>query len=105
MAQNEICRTVKEFLREHPNSTLDLMTPMGCIYLLPEQGEAVLRGEQVNAHPGVPDCEQLINANEILCQTFCTLTQDKDDPNLFYALTDYPEEVQEDSVMLNFGSM
>lgn len=92
-------------MREHPNSTLDLMTPMGYIYLLPEQGAALLRGEQVNAHPGVADCYQAINANEILCQTFCTLAQDKDDPNLFYALTDYPEEVQEDSVMLSFGSM
>lgn len=92
MAENEMNGTVGEFLRAHPQATLDMMTPVGYVCLTPELGAALLDGGQAYAHPGVSGSEHLADAVDILEQTFCTLVQDENNPDLFHALTDFPEE-------------
>lgn len=86
--------TVADFLRSHPDATLDMMTPGGFILLTPELGAGLLAGGTVSAHPGCPGSElqRMAEADEILCQTFSELTQDKKDLTRFYALTDWPME-------------
>ena len=86
--------TVADLLRSHPEATLDMMTPGGFILLTPELGAGLLAGGTASAHPGCPGSEvqRAAEADEILCQTFSALTQDKTDPTRFYALTDWPME-------------
>ena len=47
----QLSSTVKGFLLEHPNATVDLMTPGGYVHLIPEKGKALLNGIPVPAHP------------------------------------------------------
>ncbi len=86
--------TVADFLRSHPDATLDMMTPGGFVLLTPELAAGLLAGRTVPAHPGCPgdELERTVEADEILCQTFSELTQDKKDPARFYALTEWPME-------------
>lgn len=86
--------TVADFLRTHPDATLDMMTPGGFVLLTPELGAGLLAGGTVPAHPGSPgsELERTVEADELLCQTFSELTQDKKDPARFYALTEWPME-------------
>lgn len=90
MAGNEMNGTVGVFLRAYPQATLDLMTPAGYICLTPELGAALLDGGQAYAHPGVADLGCLVDGVDVLEQTFCTLVQDENNPDLFHALTDFP---------------
>ena len=75
--------TVADFLRSHPDATLDMMTPGGFVLLTPELGAGLLAGRAVPAHPGCPGSEhqRMAGADEILCQTFSELTQDKKRPD------------------------
>ena len=75
--------TVADFLRTHPDATLDMMTPGGFVLLTPELGAGLLAGRAVPAHPGCPgrELERTVEADELLCQTFSQLTQDKKDPS------------------------
>lgn len=86
--------TVADFLRTHPDATLDMMTPGGFVLLTPELGAGLLAGGTVSAHPGCPgrELERTVEADELLCQTFAELAQDKKDPARFYALTVWPME-------------
>ncbi len=86
--------TVADFLRSHPDATLDMMTPGGFVLLTPELGAGLLAGGIVSAHSGCPgsELERTVEAGELLCQTFAELTQDKKDPSRFYALTEWPME-------------
>lgn len=49
--------TVADFLRSHPDATLDMMTPGGFVLLTPELGAGLLAGGTVPAHPGCPGGE------------------------------------------------
>lgn len=106
MAESEMNGTVREFLKAHPQATLDAMTPVGYVYLTPELGAALLDGGQAYAHPGISGSGHLVDAVDVLEQIFCTLVRDGNDPELFHALTDFPEEtIQEETAAPQFGAM
>ena len=44
--------TVKEFIEQNPDATLDMMTPVGFLQFTPEQVAELFQCECVNAHPG-----------------------------------------------------
>ena len=61
--------TVKEFIVENPNATLDMMTPRGFVYLTPEKAQELLAGESVMSNPGCSGFDMAITAEELLGQT------------------------------------
>ena len=106
MAENEMNGTAGEFLRAHPQATLNMMPPVGYVCLTPELGVALLDGGQAYAHPGVSGSGHLADAVDILEQTFCTLVQDENNPDLYHALTDFPEEtLREEAAAAQLGTM
>lgn len=80
--------TVREFIQEHPDAHLDLMTPGGYVYLGPEQTKAAMRGEPISAHNGYPEDSMKIAADGVLDQVIFMSGQDKDNPLVFHMLTD-----------------
>ena len=60
--------TVEQFLREHPDATLNLATPGGYVSITPEQRETLLNGGQTGAHAGSSDSWQHMSADELLGQ-------------------------------------
>ena len=84
--------TVESFLRSHPNAALDIMSPDGFIFLTPEEGQALLNGGEVSAHPGSPEYAVKVPADMILCQQISSIgLSDADDPNFYNMLTSHPE--------------
>lgn len=84
--------TVKGFLMEHPNATVDLMTLGGYVHLTPERGKALLDGIPVPAHPGASEGIRLVDAEEILDQRICACNQDSADENHYAMITEQPSE-------------
>lgn len=84
--------TVESFLRNHPNAALNIMSPDGYICLTPEDGQALLNGGEVFAHPGNPEYAVKVSADMILCQQISSIgLSDADDPNFYNMLTSHPE--------------
>ena len=84
--------TVESFLRSHPNATLDLLSPCGFIWLTPEDGQALLNGGEVSAHPGDPEYAVKVPADIILCQQIFSIgSPNVDNPNLYSMMIDDPE--------------
>lgn len=79
-------------MRSHPNAALDIMSPDGFICLTPEEGQALLRGCEVSAHPGNPEYTEKVSADMILCQQISSIgLSGADNPNLYRMLVNYPE--------------
>lgn len=60
--------TVRDFLKQHPNVSFDMMTPGGFVYLTPEKAKLLLSGQSVKGHPGSPEFAVEISAEELLNQ-------------------------------------
>lgn len=95
-------RSVKEFLEANPAVSLDLMTPGGFVHLDPEQGQKLLQGESVFGDPGVSGCARVVTAEEILPQSIHELRRNPDDPNRFFALTEF---IQKETMTKGMGEM
>lgn len=94
----QLRNTVKGFLMEHPNATVDLMTPDGYVHLTPERGKALLNGIPVPAHPGASGYERLVDAEEILDQHICACNQDSADENHYAMITEPPAEEESEDI-------
>ena len=97
--------SVEAFLKSHPQATMDMLTPIGYIYLTPERGKELVEGTQIYAHPGVSGSGLMVNADEVLFQHIFQLHQDEKNPNLFYALTDFLEESLEETESAQMENM
>lgn len=100
MPQNNMTRdvetsigvTVESFLRSHPNATLNILSADGYIYLTPEDGQALLNGGEVSAHPGNPEYAVKVPADMILRQEISSFgPPDADNPNLYAMMINCPE--------------
>lgn len=94
----QLRNTVKGFLMEHPNATVDLMTPGGYVHLTPERGKALLNGIPVPAHPGASEYARLADAEEILDQHICACNQDSADENHYAMITEPPVEEESEDI-------
>ena len=53
-------QTIKEFIQEHQDAELHLMTPGGYIDMLAKEADLLLNGEDVAAHFGVRETDYMI---------------------------------------------
>jgi len=84
--------TLKEFIEQNPNATLNVMTPGGYVLLPPELSQNLLHGEAVNAHAGSSDMRTVVQAAELLPQEVVSCTPHKSAPDYFYLLTAWAQE-------------
>ena len=88
----QLRRTVRGFLMEHPNATLDLMTPDGCLHLSPEDGKALLDGKPARIQPGVSGFSCGVDADLILDMQICACSQSRADNNHYSMIVEPPVE-------------
>jgi len=84
--------TLKEFIEQNPNATLNMMTPGGYVLLTPELSQNLLHGEGVNAHAGCSDVRTVIQAAVLLPQEVLHCQPHKSKPDYFYLLTAWAQE-------------
>lgn len=84
--------TLKEFIEQNPNATLNMMTPGGYILLNPELSQSLLHGEGVTAHAGCRDVRIAIQAAELLPQKVVSCQACKSEPDYFYLITAWEQE-------------
>lgn len=84
--------TLKEFIEQHPNATLNMMTPGGYILLNSELSQNLLHGEGINAHAGFSDVRTVIQAAELLPQEVVCCQAHKSEPSFFYLITAWEQE-------------
>ena len=85
----QISVTVKEFITQHPNADLYMMTPGGYVHLTPESSQALLEGKSTSGHPGYPEMAVEIDAEELLPQTVHSINFSDES---WHLLTDYSQE-------------
>jgi len=84
--------TLKEFIEQHPDATLNMMTPGGYVLLTPELSQNLLHGDGINAHAGSSDARIAIQAAELLPQEVVRSQVHKSKPDYFYLLTAWEQE-------------
>lgn len=98
-------QTIKEFIQEHQDAELHLMTPGGYIDMLAKEADLLLNGEDVAAHFGMRGTDYMISAEEVLKQEIYSVNQDEQNAR-FYIITEMPEkEVQAESFDCTMGGM
>ena len=60
--------TVKDFLRDNPSTTLDLMTPQGFIRLAPDRGQWLLTRNGRNTKLRVTGTKDVVIGSDLLTQ-------------------------------------
>lgn len=84
--------TLKEFIEQNPNATLNMMTPGGYILLNSELSQSLLHGEGVTAHAGCRDVRITIQAADLLPQKVVSCQTHKSEPDYFYLITAWEQE-------------
>lgn len=84
--------TLKEFIEQNPDATLNLMTPGGYVLLTPELSKDLLHGESVNAHAGFSDARTVIQAAELLPHEMVCCQAHKSEPDYFYLITAWEQK-------------
>lgn len=79
--------TVKEFIEQNPETTLNMMTPGGFLAITPELAAGILRGESVDAHPGDHESWATVTAKELLPQEIVHCKPHPNVPNYYYLLS------------------
>ena len=81
--------TLKEFIIENPNISLDLMTPGGYVFLTPQNAQELLSRQNVSGNAGTSDSSIEISAEELLEQEIVNINAED---NPFHILTENPCE-------------
>lgn len=84
--------TVKEFIEQNPQATLNMMTPGGYVMLTPALAADLLHGNSVDAHPGANEHWTKITAEELLPQEIAQYREHPEVPNCIYMITGYTQE-------------
>lgn len=92
--------TIRKFIEQHPNATLDLMTPGGYVYLTPERTQLLLCGQSLKAHPGSPEYSMDIPAEELLKQEICEATFSE---GIWHILSDCIREPEQEQTSSDQG--
>lgn len=80
---------VKDFIRQYPGTSFDMMTPGGFVFLTAQQAKDLLAGKAVMAHPGDPACAVKLDADELLREPVESARWEK---QVCHILTGYPQE-------------
>lgn len=59
---------LKEWIESHPQSSFDMMTPGGYVFLTPKQAKELLEGKDMKAHLGISGYDITVSAEELLAQ-------------------------------------
>ena len=88
--------TVKGFLMEHPNASVNMMTPYGFVQLAPEDGNALLKGKPLTIPGAVMGYTRGIEAESVLALHIAACTTNSSDPSNYSMITENPveEEIQ-----------
>ena len=84
--------TVKEFIEQNPDATLDMMTPVGFLQFTPEQVAELFQCECVNAHPGDRESWAKVTMEELLQQEILHRKPHPHIPNYYYIFTAQEQE-------------
>ena len=84
--------TVREFIKQNPDATLNMMTPGGYVTLTPAMAAELMQGKSVDAHPGADEHWVRVTAAELLPQEIDQCRAHPDIPNCFYVMTGYTQE-------------
>ena len=82
--------TVKDFLRQNPNTMLDLMTPKGLIQLTPERGQGLLNKNGANARIKVAGTKEVVVGSDLLSQIVYKIVPYRNRRNQMFLLTNTP---------------
>ena len=77
---------VRDFIKEHIECNLSMMTPCGFIDLTAEMSRRFMEGGTISTHPGCSECHMDVNADVILDQT---VISQKQEGNTFFLLTEW----------------
>lgn len=80
---------VKDFIKQYPGASFDMMTPGGFVFLTAQQAKDLLAGKAVMAHPGDPACAVKLDADELLRELVESARWEK---QVCHMLTGYPQE-------------
>lgn len=86
-----MAKTVRDFILEHPDATVGMMTPGGCVYLTPECGKELLAGQSVPANFCTRTIERYIPPEELLPQVIIDCYPDDACPNYYHMLTNFQD--------------
>lgn len=84
--------TIKEFIEQNPDATLDMMTPVGFLQFTPEQVAELFQCECVNAHPGDRESWAKVTMEELLPQEILHCKPHPHIPNYYYMFTAQEQE-------------
>ena len=84
--------TVREFIEQNPQATLNMMTPGGYVTLTPAMAADLIRGNSVDAHPGANEHWVKVTAEELLPQEIIECKEHPTTPDFFYILSGYVQE-------------
>lgn len=79
--------TVKDFLRDNPNTILDLLTPKGLIQLTPNRGQWLLTKNGANAKIKVAGTDEVVVGSDLLSQIVHKIVPYKNRRNQVFLLT------------------
>lgn len=82
-----MAKIVRDFILEHPNATIGMMTPGGCVHLTPECSKELLAGKSVPASFCSRTIDRYISPEELLPQVIIDCYLDDACPNYFHMLT------------------
>ena len=94
--------TVKELIEAHPNSSFDMITPMGYVFINAEQAADLLKGIPITGHLGFSGTEHSIEADDLLPLPVEYWGQEGEESESCYALVGMPivEENQEPTITM-----
>lgn len=87
--------TVREFIRQHPQNSFNMMTPGGYVYLSPEKAKLLLEGQSTAGHPGSAEYAMEITANELLDQEVINSNFSE---GTWHILSGYAQEMEQTSL-------
>ena len=82
--------TVKDFLRDNPNTTLDLMTPQGFIRLTPDRGQWLLTRNGGNTKLRVTGTKDVVIGSDLPTQIIYKIVPYRNRRNHVFLLTNTP---------------
>ena len=88
----ELRSTVRGFLMEHPNASVNMMTPYGFVQLAPEDGKALLEGNPITIPNAVMGYTAAIEADSILDLHITACAPNSADPSSYSMITESPPE-------------
>jgi hypothetical protein len=99
-ASKEKVLTVREFISQHPDAAIDMMTPGGYVYLTSEKAQLLLSGQNVKGHPGSPEYAMEITSEELLNQEVCNANFSE---GAWHILSDYIRESEQEQAPFEQG--